>query len=227
MININNKVHRNLQEQVYKNKRDIENFEGTSLKSTDVTAGKVLVADGDGGVAWGDAGPSATAVEAPNTLTSGNVVIGTTGGDRNVATMPSGTLGYVLTQDVGAPSWQAPSVEGTSVKSTGQTSGKVLTANGSGGVSWEVGQADVEGADVLSTGVSSGYVLGADGDGTSSWQLAATGDVTALSTLDVGSVVVGVGTKQVSTISGTNGQILYWNGGAAFTDPGIEVEVLG
>ena len=57
--------------------------------------------------------------------------------------------------------------------------------------------------------------------------LAATGDVSALSTLDVGSVVVGVGTKQVSTISGTNGQILYWNGGAAFTDPGIEYEVLG
>lgn len=227
MIQINNKIYRNLQEQVYENMKDIENFEGTSLKSTDIAAGKVLKADGDGGVEWGDAGAGANAVEAPNTLASGSVVIGTTGGDRNVATLASGTLGYVLTQGSGAPTWAAPSVEGTGVKSTGVTSGKVLTANGSGGVSWEDGQAAVEGADVLSTGISSGYVLGADGDGTSSWKLAATGDVSALQALSVGSVVVGVGNKQVSTISGTNGQILYWNGGAAFTDPGIEVEVLG
>lgn len=197
MIQINNKIYRNLQEQVYENMKDIENFEGTSLKSTDIAAGKVLVADGDGGVEWGDAGPGSEAVQAPNTLTSGNIVIGTTGGDRNVATLPSGTLGYVLTQGVGSPTWAAPRVP------------------------------DVEGADVKSTGISSGYVLGADGDGTSSWKLAATGDVSALSSLDVGGVAVGVGTKTIQTISGTNGQILYWNGGAAFTDPGIEYEVLG
>lgn len=227
MIQIGDKIYRNLQEQVYENMKDIENFEGTSLKSTDVTAGKVLVADGDGGVEWGDAGSGQNVVEAPNTLTSGNIVIGTTGGDRNVATLPSGTLGYVLTQSSGSPSWQAPSVEGTNVKSTGVTSGYVLTADGDGTSSWAVGSADVEGADVKSTGVSSGYVLGADGDGTSSWKLASTGDVSALSTLAVGGVAVGVGTKQIQTISGTNGQILYWNGGAAFTDPGIEVEVLG
>lgn len=226
MIQINNKIYRNLQEQVYENMKDIENFEGTSLKSTDIAAGKVLKADGDGGVEWGDAGAGANAVEAPSALASGSVVIGTTGGDRNVATLASGTLGYVLTQGVGAPTWAAPSVEGTGVKSTGVTSGYVLTADGDGTSSWAAGQAAVEGADVLSTGISSGYVLGADGDGTSSWKLAATGDVSALSTLGVGSVVVGVGSKTVNTISGTNGQILYWNGGAAFTDPGIEYEVL-
>lgn len=197
MIQINNKIYRNLQEQVYENMKDIENFEGTSLKSTDIAAGKVLKADGNGGVEWGEAGGGQNAVQAPNTLASGNIVIGTTGGDRNVATLPSGTLGYVLTQGVGAPTWSAPV------------------------------SPDVEGTAIKSTGVSSGYVLGADGDGTSSWKLAATGDVSALQNLSVGSVVVGVGTKQVSSVSGTNGQILYWNGGAAFTDPGIEYEVLG
>ncbi len=226
MIQINNKIYRNLQEQVYENMKDIENFEGTSLKSTDIAAGKVLKADGDGGVEWGDAGAGANAVEAPNTLASGSVVIGTTGGDRNVATLASGTLGHVLTQGSGAPTWAAPSVEGTSVKSTGVTSGYVLKADGDGTSSWAA-TAAVECADIKSTGISSGYVLGADGDGTSSWKLAATGNVSALSTLDVGSVAVGVGTHSIQTISGTNGQILYWNGGAAFTDPGIEYEVLG
>lgn len=200
MITINGKEYRNLQEQVLENMEDIEdlkNREANTLLSTGISAGQVLTADGNGGTEWASGSGGEEAVQAPNTLASGCVVIGTTGGDRNVATLATGTLGYVLTQGVGAPSWQAPAVP------------------------------DVEGADVKSTGVSSGYVLGADGDGTSSWKLAATGDVSALSSLDVGGVAVGVGTKQISTISGTNGQILYWNGGAAFTDPGIEVEVLG
>ena len=230
MITINGKEYRNLQEQVLENMEDIEdlkNREANTLLSTGIAAGQVLTADGNGGTEWASGSGGEEAVQAPNTLTSGCVVIGTTGGDRNVATLATGTLGYVLTQSSGAPAWAAPSVEGTNVKSTGVTSGYVLTAGGDGTSSWAAGQAAVEGADVLSTGVSSGYVLGADGDGTSSWKLAATGNVTASGTLSVGSVVVGLGSKSIDTVSGTNGQILYWNNGAAWTDPGIEVEVLG
>lgn len=197
MITINGKEYRNLQEQVLENMDQIEslqNREANTLLSTGIAAGQVLTADGNGGTEWASGSGGEEAVQAPSALTSGNVVIGTTGGDRNVATLAAGTLGYVLTQGSGAPTWAAPSVEGTGVKSTG---------------------------------ISSGYVLGADGDGTSSWKLAATGNVTASGTLSVGSVVVGLGSKSVDTVSGTNGQILYWNNGAAWTDPGIEVEVLG
>ena len=60
--------------------------------------------------------------------------------------------------------------EGTSVKSTGATSGKVLTANGSGGASWETASGGTpEGTSVKSTGVTSGKVLTANGSGGASW----------------------------------------------------------
>ena len=59
---------------------------------------------------------------------------------------------------------------------TGITSGKVLTANGSGGCSWETPSgADVEGTAVKSTGETSGKVLTADGSGGASWQTAGGG----------------------------------------------------
>lgn len=67
-------------------------------------------------------------------------------------------------------------VEGTSVKSTGQTSGKVLTADGTGGASWETPSTpDVEGTAVKSTGETSGKVLTADGSGGASWENAGGG----------------------------------------------------
>lgn len=51
------------------------------------------------------------------------------------------------------------------------TSGKVLTANGSGGTSWEsVSSPAPEGTSVKSTGETSGKVLTADGSGGASWE---------------------------------------------------------
>lgn len=56
------------------------------------------------------------------------------------------------------------------------TSGKVLTANGSGGTSWETASASsIEGTSVKSTGESSGKVLTSDGSGNASWQTAGGG----------------------------------------------------
>ena len=131
-----------------------DGLEGANVQSTGETSGKVLTSDGSGGAAWVTNTGGAEAVQAPNTLVSGNIVIGTTGGDRNVATLASGTSGYVLTQGVGAPTWAAPSYEGTSVKSTGETSGKVLTADGSGGAAWAAGggSGDVTASGTLSVG---------------------------------------------------------------------------
>ena len=199
MITINGKEYRNLQEQVLENMDEIEslkNKEADTLLATGITAGQVLTADGNGGTEWASGSGGEEAVQAPNTLASGCVVIGSTGGDRNVATLATGTLGYVLTQSSGAPAWAAPSVEGTNVKSTGVTSGKVLMADGQGDASWQT--------------VSGG-----------------SGDVTASGTLSVGAVIVGLGTKTVQALSGTNGKVLTWNNGASFQDPGIEYEVLG
>lgn len=165
-----------------------DGLEGANVQSTGETSGKVLTSDGSGGAAWVTNTGGAEAVQAPNTLVSGNIVIGTTGGDRNVATLAAGTSGYVLTQGVGAPAWAAPSVEGTSVKSTNATSGKVLTADGSGGASWET--------------ASGG-----------------SGDVTASGTLSVGAVMIGLGSKTITSLNGTNGKILGWSGGAVWQDP--------
>ena len=56
------------------------------------------------------------------------------------------------------------------------TSGKVLTANGSGGASWEtVSAGSVEGTSILSTGETSGKVLTANGSGGASWESASGG----------------------------------------------------
>lgn len=164
-----------------------EGLEGANVQSTGETSGKVLTSDGSGGAAWVTNTGGAEAVQAPSTLVSGNIVIGTTGGDRNVATLAAGTSGYVLTQGVGAPTWAAPSYEGTSVKSTGETSGKVLTADGSGGAAWAAG--------------------------------GGSGDVTASGTLSVGAVMVGLGSKTITSLNGSNGKILGWSGGAVWQDP--------
>lgn len=164
-----------------------EGLEGANVQSTGETSGKVLTSDGSGGAAWVTNTGGAEAVQAPSTLVSGNIVIGTTGGDRNVATLASGTSGYVLTQGVGAPTWAAPSYEGTSVKSTGETSGKVLTADGSGGAAWAAG--------------------------------GGSGDVTASGTLSVGAVMIGLGSKTITSLNGSNGKVLGWSGGAVWQDP--------
>lgn len=115
---------------------------------------------------------------------------------------------------------QENGLEGTNVQSTGVTSGKVLTANGSGGSSWQTVSAGApEGTAVKSTGVTSGKVLTANGSGGASWQTAGgggSGDVTASGTLSVGAVILGLGNKTVSSSSGTNGKFLAWQGGATW-----------
>ena len=79
----------------------------------------------------------------------------------------------------------------------------------------------VEGADVLSTGATSGQVLTADGNGGAVWGAAGggSGDVTASGTLSVGAVMVGLGSKTITSLNGSNGKILGWSGGAVWQDP--------
>lgn len=111
-------------------------------------------------------------------------------------------------------------LEGVDVQSTGATSGKVLTADGSGGASWQTaGGGAPEGTAVLSTGVTSGKVLTANGSGGATWETAGgggSGDVTASGTLSVGSVILGLGSKTVTASSGTNGKFLAWSGGSTW-----------
>ena len=110
---------------------------------------------------------------------------------------------------------QENGLEGTNVQSTGVTSGKVLTANGSGGSSWQTVSHTPEGTAVKSTGVTSGKVLTANGSGGSTWETAAAaGDVVASGTLSVGAVMLGLGSKTITASNGTNGKFLGWNGGA-------------
>ena len=62
------------------------------------------------------------------------------------------------------------------VNSETATNGQVLTADGTGGASWESPSTpSVEGTAVLSTGETSGKVLTADGSGGASWQTAGGG----------------------------------------------------
>ena len=109
-------------------------------------------------------------------------------------------------------------MEGTDVLSTGVTSGKVLTANGSGAASWQTVSHTPEGTAVKSTGITSGKVLTANGSGGSTWETASgSGDVVASGTLSVGSVITGLGTKTITALNGTSGKWLRWNGGATWS----------
>ena len=171
------------------------NIEGTDVKSTGLTAGKVLTSNGSGGASF----------EEPATVY---------GDDINSA---GATAGKVLMAD-GSDGADWEDVNGSDLKSIGATSGQVLTANGSGGASWAApigfanpmtsygdlivgadgsgtpgrlgasvnkkflrsysgttGWEDVEGTDVKATGATSGHVLTADGSGNASWAAAGGG----------------------------------------------------
>ena len=83
---------------------------------------------------------------------------------------PNGATGLVLTSLTSTTTgWSTPTAEGINIKSTGETSGKVLTADGSDGASWQSVPAP-QGTDVLSTGETSGKVLTTDGSNGASWQ---------------------------------------------------------
>ena len=223
MIEIGNKVYRNLQEQVYENvnqiveaKDDIDNLESAvSTLQTDV-AGKL-----------------------DNVLTQpGDLVTLNSLGQVDKIVQNGSVNKKYLTETYGVASWA--DVNGTDVKSSGVTAGKVLMADGSGAASWD--NVDVYGEDVLSTGASAGQVLMADGDDGADWLDINGSDIKSIgmtsgkvltadgsggagwqdvpqnftgSTTSV-SAVISVGTNQLSSSTGSNGDVMKWNGGPIF-----------
>lgn len=166
-----------------------EAVEGTDVISTGVTADKVLTADGNGGAAWLDIVPPE--------------------GDEIGSLGES--AGKVLTSD-GDDGAYWSTMEGNMIGSIGMTAGKVLKANGSGGAAW--GDETPEGTDVKSTSETSGKVLTANGSGGASWQSVPqnfTGSVSGIS------LVISVGTNQLSSSVGSNGQFLTWNNGPVWS----------
>ena len=172
--------------------------EGTAVKSTGVTDGYVLTADGANASAW----------EAiPVQVHEGTAIVST-----------GVTDGYVLTADgANASGWEAiPAPAGTAVTAVGVTDGYVLTADGANAAVWEAvpsGGAP-EGTSVLSTGpVTDGYVLTADGAGAAAWE-AATGGATSLT-----------GLSDVSTAAVTNRFALMANGSAYVGRALVEADI--
>ena len=83
-----------------------DGIEGVDIKSTGVTSGKVLAADGNGGAAWvtvGGGGGSGD-VTASGTLTSNCVILGN--GTKSVKAMADGTTGTFLQRGASAPEWK-------------------------------------------------------------------------------------------------------------------------
>lgn len=227
MITINGKEYRNLQEQVLENMDEIEslkNKEADDLLATGIAAGQVLTADGNGGTEWAPGSGTEEAVQAPTALVSGNIVVGTTGGDRNVATLAAGALGDVLTQGAGAPTWTPLNVEGSNVKSTGVTSGKVLTADGQGDASWEPISPDAEAVQAPNTLAAGNVVIGTTG-GYRKVATLASGALGDVLTQGAGAPVwapLNVEGEDVKATGATAGQVLTadGNGGAAWAAAG-------
>ena len=90
-------------------------------------------------------------------------------------------------------------IEGVAIGSKNATSGKVLTADGDGGASWETALSSVTASDVDSGSEASGKALMTDGNGGASWE----------------QIVAG----KISSGSATNGEVLTadGNGGASWT----------
>jgi len=171
---------------------DDPEIEGEDVKATGVTADKVLTADGSGGSDWKDIVPPE--------------------GDEIGSLGES--AGKVLTSD-GDDGAYWSTMEGNMIGSIGMSAGKVLKANGSGGATW--GDETPEGTDVKSTSESSGKVLTSNGSGGASWQSVPqnfTGSVSGIA------AVISVGTNQLSSSSGSNGQVMGWSGGPTWGKPG-------
>ena len=250
MIEINGKVYRNLQEQVYENQQDIEDIKDEIQDIEDVqipakmsnpmTAGGDLIIGGSAGlptrlaagnngqilstdgvsVYWDD--PAVVEIEGEDVKSTGEIsgkVLTTDGsggaswedvevyGEDILST--GAAAGKVLMAD-GSDGADWSDINGTQIKSIGMTAGKVLSADGSGGAAWS----DVNGTAIKSTGVTSGKVLTADGSAGASWEDAPqnfTGSTSGVA------VVVSVGTNQLSSLAGSNGQFLTWNNGPVWT----------
>ena len=77
--------------------------EGADVKSTGVTSGKVLTANGTGGASWETASGGDGDVTASGTLTSNNIILGN--GTKSVKAMTAGTRGQFLHRGQNAPEW--------------------------------------------------------------------------------------------------------------------------
>lgn len=177
-IKIGDTVYRNLQEQVYKNADDIVDIKDEIQDIEDVQI----------------------PAKMSNPMTAGgDLIIGGTSGTPT--RLEAGNNGQVLSTDGVSVYWDDPAggeIEGEDVKSTGETGGKVLTADGSGGASWE--NVEVFGEDILSTGATAGKVLMADGSDGADWS-----DING---------------TQIKSIGMTAGKVLSadGSGGAAWSD---------
>ena len=221
MIEIGGKIYRNLQEQVFENQQNIDDIKDEIQDIEDVQI----------------------PAKMSNPMTAGgDLIIGGTAGQPT--RLAAGNNGQILSTDGVSVYWDDPAVveiEGEDVKSTGEISGKVLTTDGSGGASWE--DVEVFGEDILSTGAAAGKVLMADGSDGADWsditatQIKSTGMPSGKVLTTDGSagsswqdvpqnftgstsgvaVVVSVGTNQLSSLAGSNGQFLTWNNGPVWT----------
>ena len=240
-ITIGGHIYRNLQEQVYNNLDRIEELEQDVQDLNDTKMTNPMTASGDLIYGGSDGYPNRLPKGSANEVfVTDGVTIGWGKVTKNGIVSTGEGSGKVLTSDgSGNASWEA--VEGTDVKATGVTADKVLMANGSGGATWDY--VDVYGEDILSTGASAGKILTADGDDGSNWadingisiksigQTAGkvltadgsggagwesvpqnfTGSVSGIS------LVISVGTNQLSSSVGSNGQFLTWNNGPVWS----------
>lgn len=78
--------------------------EGTDIKSTGETIGKVLTTNGSGGATWQTASGGDGDVTASGTLTSNNVILGN--GTKSIKAMTAGTRGQFLCKGQNAPEWK-------------------------------------------------------------------------------------------------------------------------
>lgn len=132
-------------------------IEGADIKSTGATDGYVLTADGSGNASWSQA----SGMSNPMT-TAGDIIFSLSGGTPSRLAGALDSVHYLkFNSTSSAPEWSF--IEGTDVKSTGVTSGKVLTTDGSGNASWQT---------PLSGGMSNpmtaygDLIYGSDGSGT-------------------------------------------------------------
>lgn len=240
-ITIGGHIYRNLQEQVYDNLDRIEELEQDVQDLDDNKMTNPMTASGD--LIVGGTGGYPNRIQrgsANQVITTDGVTVGWGKVNKNGISSSGEASGKVLTADgSGNASWEA--IEGTDIKATGVTADKVLTANGSGGAAW--GYVDVYGEDVLSTGAAAGKVLTADGDDGSNWA-----DINGTSIKSIGqtsgkvltadgsggagwenvpqnftgsvsgiSLVISIGTNQLSSSIGSNGQFLTWNNGPVWS----------
>ena len=189
---------------------DTQTVEGTDVKSTGETNGKVLTANGSGGATWET--PASGGMTNPMSNT-GDIIVGGVDGDPTA--LPKGANGKVLGVSGGNVQWVTPDkgmdnpmlyvgdmivgdTSGNPSRVGIGNNGQVLTAR-EGTPSWEI--PTVEGYDVKSSNAANNRVLRSDGAGGATWSMA--------------------DKNSISSSGATNGQVLTANGtgGCAWITP--------